>query len=84
MSRTALVTGAAGFIGSHVADALLADGYSVVVVDDLSSGDAKRVPAAAALEVVDISDAPALDRVIDRARPELSSISPRSRASPCR
>ena len=70
MSRSALVTGGAGFIGSHVVDALLADGWGVVVVDDLSSGDASRVAAEAKLEVTDITDSAALDRVIDLARPE--------------
>jgi len=38
MKRKILITGGAGFIGSNVADAYLADGYEVVVVDDLSSG----------------------------------------------
>jgi len=33
-----LVTGGAGFIGSHIVDSYLATGYEVVVVDDLSSG----------------------------------------------
>jgi UDP-glucose 4-epimerase len=66
---TAIVTGGAGFIGSHVTDALLGDGSSVVVVDDLSTGSAERVADDADLEVVDISDAAALDRVADRARP---------------
>ena len=70
MSRSALVTGGAGFIGSHVVDALLADGWGVVVVDDLSSGDSSRVAAEAKLEVTDITDRAALDRVIDLARPE--------------
>jgi UDP-glucose 4-epimerase len=64
-----IVTGGAGFIGSHVVDALLADGYTVVVIDDLSTGDADRVATAATLEPVDISDARALDRVVDAARP---------------
>jgi UDP-glucose 4-epimerase len=70
VSGTAIVTGGAGFIGSHLVDALLADGRDVVVVDDLSSGKAERVAAAATLEVVDVSDRAALDRVIDAARPQ--------------
>lgn len=38
-----LVTGGAGFIGSHVADAMLAQGHRVVVLDDLSTGDVRRI-----------------------------------------
>jgi len=68
-NRCALVTGGAGFIGSHVVDALLASGWHVVVVDDLSAGDAKRVAAEATLEVVDITDRGALDTVVDGAQP---------------
>ncbi len=71
MSRpTAVLTGGAGFIGSHLAESLLADDFRVVVIDDLSSGKAERVPAGAELEQIDISDAGALDTVIDAARPE--------------
>ncbi|HEY1775821.1 MAG TPA: NAD-dependent epimerase/dehydratase family protein [Solirubrobacteraceae bacterium] len=70
MSATAVVTGGAGFIGSHVVDALLAQGRQVIVIDDLSSGKAERVADAATLEVTDISDGAALDRVIDAARPQ--------------
>lgn len=44
---TWLVTGGAGYIGAHVADALLASGRDVVVLDDLSSGDEAFVPEAA-------------------------------------
>ena len=69
MSRTAVVTGGAGFIGSHVADRLLADGSEVVVVDDLSTGDARRVPHEADLEEVDITDGAQLGRVIDSSAP---------------
>jgi UDP-glucose 4-epimerase len=66
---TAIVTGGAGFIGSHVTDSLLGDGWTVVVVDDLTTGDAGRVAAAASLEVVDISNTAALDAVFEQARP---------------
>ncbi len=70
MSATVVVTGGAGFIGSHLVDALLADGKRVVVIDDLSTGEAKRVSSEASLEVVDIVDRAATDRVIDAAAPE--------------
>ena len=43
--RRALVTGGAGFIGSHVVDALLARGDEVLVVDDLSSGHYSNIEA---------------------------------------
>jgi UDP-glucose 4-epimerase len=70
MSKSTLVvTGGAGFIGSHVVDALLAEGSRVVVLDDLSSGAAERVAVDAALEVADITDAQSVDRAIDAARP---------------
>jgi UDP-glucose 4-epimerase len=55
MTRRALVTGGAGFIGSHVADALLEQGYAVDIVDNLSSGDRRNVPSGAALHEVDIT-----------------------------
>src|SRR5205085_2358240 len=49
-----LVTGGAGFIGSHVVETLLARGDEVHVVDDLSNGKREQVPAAATLHVHDI------------------------------
>ncbi len=52
--RRALVTGGAGFIGSHVADALLAAGYEVTVLDDFSTGRRVNVPAGAAVAELDI------------------------------
>jgi len=50
------VTGGAGFIGSHVAGALLARGDEVTVVDDLSTGKRENVPEGAVLEIVDIRE----------------------------
>jgi UDP-glucose 4-epimerase len=64
-----IVTGGAGFIGSHVVDAVLADGNQVTVIDDLSSGRRELVNPEADLEVIDISNAAALNPVIDAARP---------------
>jgi UDP-glucose 4-epimerase len=52
----ALVTGAAGFIGSHVADHCLAQGMSVVATDDLSGGFRDNVPAAATWVQGDLKD----------------------------
>src|SRR3984957_18284228 len=64
MSRY-LVTGGAGFIGSHLCDALIARGDSVRVLDDLSTGRRANLPAAASLIEGDVADAaivsPALD-----------------------
>jgi UDP-glucose 4-epimerase len=51
-----LVTGGAGFIGSHVADLLLAQGHQVAIVDDLSTGHRENVPAGAAFYECDIRD----------------------------
>jgi UDP-glucose 4-epimerase len=58
-----LVTGGAGFIGSHVAEAHVARGDRVWIVDDLSSGKRSNVPAGAELIVMDIRDR-GLDEVL--------------------
>jgi UDP-glucose 4-epimerase len=62
MSRI-LVTGGAGFIGSHVADALIRRGHEVTVLDDLSGGYEDNVPAAATFVRGSIVDAPLVDRL---------------------
>jgi UDP-glucose 4-epimerase len=55
-----VVTGGAGFIGSHLTDALLARGDDVLVVDDLSSGKREHVSDSAELAELDIADGAAL------------------------
>ena len=62
---TALVTGGAGFIGSHVADRLLAEGFEVHILDDLSAGRRENVPSAATFHQLDINTASAADVVAD-------------------
>ena len=54
MSGKVLVTGGAGFIGSHVAEAYLREGWEVVVLDDLSRGHEKNVPKGARFVRADI------------------------------
>ncbi|EKV29207.1 UDP-glucose 4-epimerase [Caenispirillum salinarum AK4] len=58
-----LITGGAGFIGSHLADALLAAGHRVHVLDDLSTGRRGNLPADACLTVADVNDDAALDAI---------------------
>jgi UDP-glucose 4-epimerase len=71
MTRRAIVTGGAGFIGSHVVDGLLAEGTEVTVVDDLSTGDADRVASEAQLRQLDIVDFPALLAVVEEIKPDV-------------
>ena len=65
----AVVTGGAGFIGSHLLDALAGRGDDVVAVDDLSAGRRENVPAGVPLVVHDIREP--LDAVVADARPEV-------------
>jgi UDP-glucose 4-epimerase len=66
----AIVTGGAGFIGSHVVDTLVARGDEVVVLDDLSQGKRENFNPAAELVVGDIRDRQAVEEVFAEARPE--------------
>jgi len=66
-----LVTGGAGFIGSHIVDGLQQAGHRVEVLDDLSSGSRDNLPAGVPLHVADIVDPEAVARVFAAARPEL-------------
>ncbi len=68
----ALVTGGAGFIGSHVVDSLLARGDEVTVLDDLSTGRRENLDQAERAELVDgdIRDAAAVNDLVARVNPE--------------
>jgi UDP-N-acetylglucosamine/UDP-N-acetyl-alpha-D-glucosaminouronate 4-epimerase len=60
----ALVTGGAGFIGSHLVDALVADGARVAVLDNLSTGSAVNLPATADLVDGDVADPAAVEPLV--------------------
>ena len=68
MSARILVTGAAGFIGSHVAADLLRKGHQVVALDDLSGGFTEYVPEGATFVQGSINDAPLIKRLFDEHR----------------
>ena len=55
MTPKALITGGAGFIGSHVADLFIAEGYDVEIIDNLSSGLRRNIPEAARLHEVSVT-----------------------------
>ena len=67
----AVVTGGAGFIGSHLVDALVARGYEVVVLDDFSTGRRANVAADATLNECDVRDGAGVLELLAEARPEI-------------
>ena len=68
-----LVTGGAGFIGSHVVDAYVAAGHEVIVVDDLSTGRRENLNPKARFQRLDITD-PALVELIRDVRPAVLNL----------
>lgn len=65
MSGSVLVTGGAGFIGSHIAEAYLAAGWSVTCLDDLSRGKREQVPAGAQFIEADVRSKEAFAAIAD-------------------
>jgi UDP-glucose 4-epimerase len=73
MSERILITGGAGFIGSHIAENALQKGWQVAVVDNLVSGRRENVPADAEFFEVDICDENAVNAAFDSFKPTLVS-----------
>jgi len=69
-SLRVMVTGGAGFIGSHIVDALLAAGHTPAVIDDLSTGARENLPAAVSLVRIDIRDRGAVAAALADFRPD--------------
>src|SRR3989338_4648587 len=63
-----IITGGAGFIGSHIADELISAGYEVHVIDNLSGGKKENVNPKATLHVVDIRDKEKLISIFKNAK----------------
>ena len=70
MKKKILITGGAGFIGSNVADAYLAEGYDVVVVDDLSSGSLENLDSRVKFYQLNICS-PILDEIFSLEKPDI-------------
>ena len=70
MSGHILVTGGAGFIGSHIADAFLERGWRVSIIDNLSTGDRRNVDSRAAFFEADLRDAATM-QLLDELRPDV-------------
>ena len=68
-----LITGGAGFIGSHLADRYLELGHEVVIVDNLITGQRENIPAEATFYELDICDTEGIERVFKTERPDIVS-----------
>lgn len=65
-----LITGGAGFIGGHIADALTANGHEIAVVDNLSTGERQNVPESSSFFEIDVTDSVAVKKAMEEFKPE--------------
>ncbi|WP_035444287.1 NAD-dependent epimerase/dehydratase family protein, partial [Asaia bogorensis] len=63
-----LITGGAGFVGSHVAISLLDAGHEVVILDNLSTGHRKAIPTGARFELIDLANAVDTNSLVSEGR----------------
>lgn len=70
-NRRVLVTGGAGFIGSHLADKFIETGHLVSIIDDLSGGKKKNVNPKAKFYICDLRDVGKTDSIIKKIKPEI-------------
>jgi len=66
-----LVTGGAGFIASHVADRLIADGHEVVIIDNLATGNRENVNPRATFYETDVTDKKGLAEIFAKEKPDI-------------
>src|SRR3990170_8999655 len=69
--KKVLVTGGAGFIGSHLVDRLIKGGHTVSIIDDLSGGKKQNINPKAKFFKIDLRDSVVTEKVIKKIRPEL-------------
>ncbi len=69
-NKKILVTGGAGFIGSHTVDALIREGANVVIIDDLSTGRRENLNPAARFYEINIAD-PEIEEIMEKEKPEI-------------
>lgn len=65
-----LITGGAGFIGSHIAEQCILAGHEVVAIDDLSSGKVENLPDGVLFRKIDISDSQAIQEIFNEVKPD--------------
>ncbi|MDA9652575.1 UDP-glucose 4-epimerase GalE, partial [bacterium] len=64
INRNILITGGAGYIGSHVSYLLIENGYSITIIDSLINGNKQLVPKEANLEICDIADTEKVTKIL--------------------